>query len=120
MKPKPKHSGSKRRSGSAFWFDEEAADRAVQFFERCLTHVKGELAGQPLKLDPWEKERIIRPLLGWTRKDGTRQYRVLYAELPRKQGKSTLSAGILSGLDFRSGSRWSTETAAIRTTSRLG
>ena len=66
----------------------------MQFFERCLTHVKGELAGQPLKLDPWEKERIIRPLFGWTRKDGTRQYRVLYAELPRKQGKSTLSAGI--------------------------
>ena len=77
-----------------FWFDEKAADRAVQFFERCLTHVKGELAGQPLKLDPWEAERIVRPLFGWKRKNGTRKYRVLYAELPRKQGKSTISAGV--------------------------
>ena len=66
----------------------------MQFFERCLTHVKGELAGQPLKLDPWEASDIIRPLFGWKRKDGTRRYRKLYVEVPRKNGKSTLCAGI--------------------------
>ena len=94
-KPKTRPSPSKRRRDKGgFWFDEAAADRAVQFFERCLTHVKGELAGQPLKLDPWEKERIIRPLFGWKRKDGTRRYRKLYVEIPRKNGKSTLCAGI--------------------------
>ena len=44
-------SASRRRYKDGFWFDAVAADRAVQFFERCLTHVKGELAGQPLPLD---------------------------------------------------------------------
>ena len=92
--PTTKRSPSKRRYKSGFWFDAAAADRAVQFFERCLTHVKGELAGLPLKLDPWEADRIIRPLFGWKRKDGTRRYRKLYVEIPRKNGKSTLCAGI--------------------------
>jgi phage terminase large subunit-like protein len=87
-------SGSRRRYKDGFWFDVGAADRAVQFFERCLTHVKGELAGRPLKLDEWESERIIRPIFGWKRKDGTRRYRKLYVEIPRKNGKSTLCAGI--------------------------
>ena len=39
---------------AAFWFDEEAADRAVAFFERVLTHTKGEWAGQPLRLAEWQ------------------------------------------------------------------
>jgi phage terminase large subunit-like protein len=96
-KPPAKRSRSsskRRKSPGGFWFDEEAADRAVAFFEQCLTHVKGELAGQPLLLDDWEKDRIIRPLFGWRRADGTRRYRKLWAELPRKQGKSTICAGI--------------------------
>jgi hypothetical protein len=30
----------------AFCYDEAAAERAVRFFEACLTHTKGEWAGQ--------------------------------------------------------------------------
>ena len=79
---------------AAFWFDQDAADRAVKFFELCLTHTKGEWAGQPLKLSDWQAERIIRPLFGWKRQDGTRRYRTAYVQIPRKAGKSTLAAGI--------------------------
>jgi len=87
-----KRSPSKRRG--PYWFDEQAAERAVQFFETCLTHTKGELAGKPLLLDEWEKDQIVRPVFGWKRKDGTRRYRKVFVEIPRKNGKSTICAGI--------------------------
>lgn len=90
-------------SSSEYWFDEAAADRAVQFFSKCLTHTKGEWAGQPLHLDTWQSEKIIRPLFGWKRKDGTRKYRTAFIEIPRKAGKSTLAAGIANILLFADG-----------------
>ena len=77
-----------------FHFDEHAADLAVRFFERLLVHVEGEWAGEPFILQPWERDDIIRPLFGWKRADGTRKYRRAYIEIPRKNGKSTLAAGI--------------------------
>lgn len=77
-----------------FYFDDAAADRACRFFETCLTHTKGEWAGQPFKLSQWQADKIIRPLFGWKRADGTRRYRTAYIQIPRKAGKSTLSAGI--------------------------
>ena len=70
----------------------EAADNAVAFF-RALRHSKGRWAGQPFELLPWQ-EKIIRDLFGTLRPDGKRQYRTAYIEVPRKAGKSTLSAGI--------------------------
>jgi phage terminase large subunit-like protein len=88
---------------SAFYFDDEAADRAVAFFERYLKHQKGELAGQPLILDPWQSDKIIRPLFGWKRADGTRKYRTAYVEVPRKNGKTTLAAGVGAILTFADG-----------------
>lgn len=77
-----------------FWFDAAAAELACDFFPTFLVHVKGELAGKPLVLDEWQKQRIIRPIFGWKRKDGTRRYRTVYIEIPRKNGKTTLLAGI--------------------------
>lgn len=79
---------------SEFYFDDAAADRAVEFFERFLVHTKGKWAGHKFELMEWQREEIIRPLFGWKRKDGTRKYRTAYIEIPRKNGKSTLSAGI--------------------------
>jgi Phage terminase-like protein, large subunit len=83
-----------------FWFDERAATVAVAFFEKLLMHTKGEWAGQPFKLQEWQRDGIIRPLFGWKREDGTRRYRRAYIEIPRKNGKSTLSAGIALYLLF--------------------
>lgn len=64
------------------------------FFERALTHAKGALAGQSFQLSDWQFDDIIRPLFGTLRPDGLRQYRTAYIEVPRKNGKSTLAAGI--------------------------
>ena len=80
--------------GRGLWYDEAAADRAVSFFSRFLKHHKGEWAGRPFILDPWQEHDIIRPMFGWMRADGTRRYRTGYVEIPRKNGKSTLAAGI--------------------------
>lgn len=78
---------------SEFYFDQEAADRAVQFFPECLVHVKGEKAGQPFHLHP-SHAKIVSDLFGWKRANGTRKYRKAYIEIPRKNAKSTLAAGI--------------------------
>lgn len=78
-----------------FYFDEKAARIACNFFERLLRHSKGEWAGKPFALLDWQEQRVIRPLFGWKRRsDGTRRYRTAYIEIPRKNGKSTISAGI--------------------------
>lgn len=75
------------------YYDEDAAQHAVDFF-KYLKHSKGEWAGDEFTLQPWQEHEIIRPLFGWKRADGTRRFRVAYIELPRKNGKSTLLAGI--------------------------
>jgi phage terminase large subunit-like protein len=86
-----------------FVFDAAAADRACEFFVRYLRHQKGELAGQPLALAAWQLEEIVRPLFGWKRRDGTRRYRTAYVEIPRKNGKTTLAAGVGLYLLFADG-----------------
>ncbi|MBE3590000.1 MAG: terminase [Firmicutes bacterium] len=75
-------------SAAEFWFDEAAADRVVEFFERFLRHTKGRWAGARFELMDWQRDQIIRPLFGWKRKDGTRRYRRAYIEVPRKNGKA--------------------------------
>ena len=46
---------------SDFYFDEDAANNAVGFIETLCTHVKGEMAGKPMILAEWEREKIIKP-----------------------------------------------------------
>lgn len=77
-----------------YWFDETAAQWAVDFFTRYIRFTEGEWAGQPFVLEPWEAEDIIRPLFGWKRADGTRRYRRCIVWVPRKNGKTELAAGI--------------------------
>ena len=88
---------------TTYYFDEASADRAVNFIETFCTHVKGELGGKPFLLDDWQKDDIIRPLFGWKRADGRRKYRTCYVEIPRKNGKSNLSAAIALYMLFSDG-----------------
>jgi len=87
-----------------YYFDEEAADRAVNFIEKFCTHVKGELAGKAFILEKWQKNDIVRPLFGWKDKEtGLRKYRTCYVEIPRKNGKSNLAAALALYLMFADG-----------------
>ncbi|MCC6147415.1 MAG: terminase large subunit [Anaerolineaceae bacterium] len=74
------------------YFYPDAAQLAVDFFG-LLKQSKGEWAGQPLKLEPWETF-IVWVLFGWMNEDGSRRFRFAYLEVARKNGKSTLAAGI--------------------------
>ena len=70
------------------------ADEVTRFFRTRLTHVKGELAGRPLILSPWQVRDIVTPLFNRRNPDGTRQIRTCYVEVPRKNSKSTFAAGL--------------------------
>lgn len=75
-------------------FDLNELDRFLRF-SRKLRHVKGsKFAGRPLELDLWQVVYVAAPLFGWRRADGTRLYRTLYLEVPRKNGKTTLAAAL--------------------------
>lgn len=74
-------------------FREEEADIAVQFFEGNLKHHKGEWSGKSFVLAPWQRF-IIREIFGWFRPDGKRRFMVCYTEVPRKNGKTELAAGV--------------------------
>lgn len=67
-------------------------NRAVRFAENQITHVKGEFAGNSLRLEKWQR-RMIRRIFGWLNSDtGTRVIREVYVEIPRKNGKSFLGS----------------------------
>lgn len=84
------------------YYDKEAAELSVQFFEKYATHVKGPLAGKQFCLEPWQAD-INRTLFGWKRPDGLRRYRICYVEVPRKNGKSTWMAGNTAYMLFADG-----------------
>lgn len=83
--------------------EDDPGQHAIEFIERRLVHTKGKWAGSPFILAEWQRERIIRPLFGTLREDGTRQYRTCYVEIPRKNGKSELAAAIALKLLFADG-----------------
>lgn len=77
-----------------YWFDDKAGAAAVSFFHDKLRFTEGEWAGRPFRLEGWQENDIIRPLFGWKRADGTRQYRRCIVWIPRKNGKTELAAGV--------------------------
>jgi phage terminase large subunit-like protein len=60
--------------------------------EAFCRHSKGEWAGQPLHLAPWQRT-LVNELMA-TGPDGRRRHRIGYVGLPRKNGKSTLGAAL--------------------------
>lgn len=72
--------------------DADAAQRAIDFFG-FLHHSKGEWAGTPMRLEPWQ-QFLLAVLFGWKRADGTRRFRESYNCIARKNGKSSLAAGV--------------------------
>lgn len=84
-------------------FDERRAEHPVEFFRRYLRHSKGEWAGKPFEPIEWQSQHLLQPLFGWLRPDGTRRFREAYTEIPKKNGKSTLAAGVGLYLEFGDG-----------------
>lgn len=76
-----------------FYFDEAHADAVVSFIE-ALPHIKGsKFAGQRITLGDWQCF-IITTVFGWLNSEGKRRFKTAYIEVPRKNGKSTMTAPI--------------------------
>lgn len=79
--------------GYPYRFDRELAERACRFVQ-LLPHSSGDLAGQKLKLEPWQAF-AFSSIFGWvTKKTKKRRFREAYIRVARKNGKSFFAAGI--------------------------
>ena len=75
-------------------FDEVRATRPIEFIERFCRHSKGEWAGRPVRLELFQKA-FIQALFGFIDTEtGLRRYREAFFLVGRKNGKSTLLAGL--------------------------
>ena len=75
------------------WFDTNTASLVTEFFETYLQHTMGDHAGQQFELLPWQRE-VLETLLAWKREDGSMRFKKGWIWTAKKQGKSTLSAGL--------------------------
>lgn len=74
-------------------WDQEAADRAIGFFEDVLCLNGGDYEGEPFILAPWQAF-VVGSLFGWYTADGYRRFRTAYIETGKGSGKSPLVGGI--------------------------
>lgn len=83
-----------RDAGDLYAFDVDRANDAVRFFE-YLVLIEGSKAGQPFKLEDWQKA-IVGCVFGWIHKQTEmRRYREAFIYVPRKNGKTPLAAGMV-------------------------
>ncbi|CQJ43546.1 terminase large subunit [Yersinia enterocolitica] len=76
-------------------FDKDKAERACRFIG-LMPHTKGEWAKKRLKitLEPWQ-QFIFAVGFGWLKKKNKlRRFTEIYVEVPRKNGKSLIAAGV--------------------------
>jgi len=88
-------------------FDPVEADRRIRFVEAACTHVKGKLAGEPIKLELWQKA-LHANLFAWKKEQknpeydpntgvllSDRRYRESFVYVPRGNAKTTNAATIV-------------------------
>lgn len=73
-------------------FDEKKAQDAIDFISG-LKHTKGVWSGVQWNWIPWQVD-LVRKIFGTVDKNGYRQYRTVYIEIPKKNGKSEIGAAI--------------------------
>ncbi len=89
VKPRPE-------AVDGYHFEQARADRVATFLETFVTMSKGrQWAGKPMQLMPWQRHDIIEPLFGWVDDGGLRRYRRAWIEVSKKNGKSSLMAGLV-------------------------
>jgi phage terminase large subunit-like protein len=83
------------QEGFPYIWQPEAGATVIDFIS-CTSHIKGECAGRPFILSPWQVWLILT-LFSWKRKDNTklRRYRRLLLECGKSSGKTALSSAIL-------------------------
>lgn len=110
-------------------FDPVKAEKTC-FFIETLRHVKGKWGSQKahIILEPWQCD-IICNLFGWVDKETeNRRYTESYCEVPRKNGKTVIAAGIglymfladgESGAEVNCGAKTKTQAEEVFNPARL-
>ncbi len=81
-------------------FDEPQANRAIDFFQQHLVHTKGRRwANKPFIPADWQAIDL-REIFGRVDDEGNRIVRIVYKEIPKKNGKSEEAAGVALKLLF--------------------
>jgi phage terminase large subunit-like protein len=83
---------AEERGEFPYHFDVARAEEICRFIEQ-LPHIKGRWASANLRLEPWQCF-ILTTVFGWLDSYGNRRFRAVYIEVPRKNGKSALTAGV--------------------------
>lgn len=79
---------------SKWYYDEEAGNDPIFFIEHFCRHSKGKWAGKLITLELWQKA-FISALYGFIdRETGLRKYKEGLMVVARKNGKTTLAAGL--------------------------
>ncbi|MCE5270830.1 terminase large subunit [bacterium] len=77
-----------------YFFSEDAAWHVIDFFHKYLHHSIGEWAGRLFELSPWQ-QFILWSIFGWLKKEEeTRRFKVVYIDMARKNGKSSMASGV--------------------------
>lgn len=76
-----------------YFYSPARANHVIEFFENYLRHSKGKLGGRLIVLELWQKA-ILATIFGFIDIEGNRQYRKVLLIVGKKNGKSTLAAGI--------------------------
>ena len=104
----PMAAANERAVKNGCWFDEAAGRRWVEFFERFLRQTMGRWAGEPFKLLDWQRDWVSMPLFGWKR-DRARPHLRRFGKgdvfVAKKQGKSTIAAGLANAFLVTGGKR---------------
>ncbi len=80
--------------GFPYHFDANMASAACDFFPLMLRHSIGDFAGMEFHLERWQKFAIAN-IFGWKRDDdNSRRFRRVYWSMARKNGKSSIGAGL--------------------------
>lgn len=84
----------KHGKSRGLYFNEKKAEKVIKFFS-LIQHSKGRFAGQPFVLEPWQ-QFIVAMIHGWRTGSeyGPQRFRTTYVEVPRKNGKTTMAAGL--------------------------
>lgn len=86
----------------AWYYDHKKAMKAVCFIERFCRHHEGELGGQLIKLELWQKS-FISVLFGIVDSQGNRQFNEILLVMARKQGKTLLASAIATYCAYADG-----------------
>ena len=79
---------------TTYVYDDRKATRPIRFVEGYCKHSKGKWAGKPIKLELWQKA-MYEALYGFVDKETSlRKYKKLVNFVAKKNGKSTIGAGL--------------------------